>query len=305
MFAEPDRRLVAFAAAHHGLFRRADALTAGLTRHQIRSRLDSGRFELVARGLYRMAGTPGTVDQQVLAAVWRSGGVASHRTAAWLHGIRERPPARPEVTVDRGSAHEFDGFLAHRSGDLDPTRVRLVRDLPVTSVPRTLVDLGQVVSRVELDRSVHRALHRGLVRLDHLVDEYRSLSKPGRRGCGPMGELLGRLAPDRAPVESELEFRILHLIRSAGLPEPVAQYVVVLDRVEYRLDFAYPEHRVFLEGDGFGVHGGREAFERDRVRQNRLILAGWRVLRFTWRQTIESPESVVAQVATILGIRGS
>lgn len=49
----------------------------------------------------------------------------------------------------------------------------------------------------------------------------------------------------------------------------------------YRLDVAIPEARIAIEVDGFRHHGKHlEDFRRDRVRQNLLTIAGWRVLRF-------------------------
>jgi very-short-patch-repair endonuclease len=88
------------------------------------------------------------------------------------------------------------------------------------------------------------------------------------------------------------------------LPEPVRQFDVTVQGERFRLDLAYPEQRLFLEGDGFGVHGTRSAFEDDRRRQNLLVLAGWRSLRFTWRQTRHEPGSVADQIARALEFRG-
>ena len=68
------------------------------------------------------------------------------------------------------------------------------------------------------------------------------------------------------------------------------QHPVTADGHDFRLDLAYPTHRVFLEGDGFGVHGGRTPFEDDRWRQDLLVLQGWWPIRFTWRQARERPE---------------
>jgi very-short-patch-repair endonuclease len=68
----------------------------------------------------------------------------------------------------------------------------------------------------------------------------------------------------------------------------------------FRLDFAYVAHKVAIECDGFSTHGSRLAFEDDRRRQNFLVLEGWRVLRFTWRQITSSPDWVVEQVRRAL-----
>lgn len=298
----PLASLLSFAAAHHGLFRVGDAQRLGWSYGQLHRRVRHGLFEPVGKGVYRVVGVPAPPGQRLLAGVWRTDGVGSHRSAAHQTDLIDRPPARPELTVDRAGAHEFDGLVVHRSGDLHLSTVIDRNGIPVTAPARTLVDLGQVISLARLEDAVHRALHRGIVRLDDLVDEYRTLSRPGRRGAGPMREVLRAIDPTSARLESRLELEILRLIRAAGLPEPVPQYVVVVGGRTYRLDFAYPDHLVFLEGDGFGVHGTRDAFESDRDRQNDLVTAGWRPLRFTWRGVRRRPGSVPAAVAAVLGL---
>lgn len=300
----PELRLVRFARAHHGLYRMADARALGLSDKQISGRVRRGLSERVGPGVFRVAGGPESPDQRILAAVWRSGGVASHRTAAGLHGILDRPPGRPEVTVGPSAAHVRDGITIHRSRDLERSQVVEIRRIPLTAPARTLVDLGQVIGTRSLEAAVHRALHLGLLRLEDLVREYRVLSRPGRRGIGPIGEVLVGLVPGMGPAESRLEVVIIGIIRDAGLPQPVRQFVVTVQGERFRLDLAYPQHRLFLEGDGFGVHGTRSAFEDDRRRQNLLVLAGWRPLRFTWRQTRDDPWSVATQVAQALDVRG-
>ena len=305
MELRPEARLVAFAREHHGLYRSADALELGLSPYQIAARVRRGLADRVGKGVYRVAGAPESREQLVLAAVWRTHGVASHRCAAWFHGILDRGPPRPEVTVGARDAHELDGVIVHRSLDLGRSRVIRFDGIPVTSVARTLVDLGQVVGERQLESALHRAMHRGLLRLEDLVEEYRCLSRPGRHGAGPIGRLLRELDPGMAPAESELELQIVRVLRRASLPEPVRQFEVEVDCERFRLDLAYPDRMLFLEGDGFGVHGLRPAFENDRRRQNLLVLAGWRPLRFTWRQVRSTPWTVTEQVAGALGLRGS
>ncbi|MFZ4518387.1 MAG: type IV toxin-antitoxin system AbiEi family antitoxin domain-containing protein [Microthrixaceae bacterium] len=302
MGPSPDQLLLSFARAHHGLFRTGDALRCGLTRHQLYGRVRRGLVEPIGKGVYRVGGAPGQPRQELLAGAWRARGVASHRSAAELLGISDRAAPRPELTVDRAGAHEHRGLIVHRSGDLDRSLVLEREGIPVTGPARTLVDIGQVVSLQLLEQLVHRAVHAGLVRLSDIADEYRALSRPGRHGAGPIGEVLRALDPAMAAAESVLEVLILRIIREAGLPEPVRQYEVVIEGRRLRLDFAYPDQRVFLEGDGFGAHGTRSAFENDRVRQNLLVVAGWRPLRFTWRQARFAPHTVIATVAAALGL---
>jgi very-short-patch-repair endonuclease len=86
------------------------------------------------------------------------------------------------------------------------------------------------------------------------------------------------------------------ILREGGLPAPVRQYPVTIAGQSFRLDSAYPELMIFMEGDGFGVHSQRDPFERDRWRQNLLVVAGWAPLRFTWRRLCRAPEGVVNEV---------
>ena len=79
---------------------------------------------------------------------------------------------------------------------------------------------------------------------------------------------------------------MLEVLRRAGLPLPIAQHRVVVGGRSRRLDYAYPEHKIAIEFDGFAEHGLlRSTFDDDRVRGNALALDGWLVLHFTSRST--------------------
>src|SRR5258708_2250891 len=76
-----------------------------------------------------------------------------------------------------------------------------------------------------------------------------------------------------------LETLLSKILRDGGLPAPVRQFEVVVAGQRFRLDAAYPELMIFMEGDGFGVHSPRGSFERHRSRQNLWVVAGWLPLR--------------------------
>jgi len=105
-----------------------------------------------------------------------------------------------------------------------------------------------------------------------------------------------------AVSDSELEKRMAKLLRRAGLPPAVFHYVVLTPAGLFlaEVDFAYPEVRLAIEVDGFGVHGTPRAMAKDFVRQNGLVPYGWRVLRFTWRQVTREPEMVAAAIRAAL-----
>jgi very-short-patch-repair endonuclease len=89
------------------------------------------------------------------------------------------------------------------------------------------------------------------------------------------------------------------LLRRAGLPLPRTQARML----GYTVDFLWPAERVVVEVDGFGPHRTRMRFETDRARDAALLAAGYRVLRFTWRQLLHEPELVIARVAAVLSQR--
>ena len=106
---------------------------------------------------------------------------------------------------------------------------------------------------------------------------------------GPAPRALAEL-DDAPPTRSELERRFLDLVRSASLPSPVTNGLVD----GYEVDFHWPDARLIVETDGRETHATPLAFERDRERDLELTLAGWRVIRITWRQLRDAPERIVA-----------
>ncbi len=263
---------------------------------QIAYRVRQGRTERLGQNVYRFVSSVETPDQRILSAAWRTSGHASHRSGLFLAGLTDRNRGRPHTTVGPMSGHEFDDVVVHRSNDLQASDLTVVRNIPVTTPARTLVDVGLQVSELDLEKLVHRAVHRHLTTIEDLTDLYRRISRRGRHGAGPIGDVLAAYEASMAAAESDLEVVILRVLRDHGVPEPVRQLKVEIEDRRFRLDFAYPDHRVFLEGDGFGVHGGRGAFEDDRWRQNLLVVAGWWPLRVTWRQAHQRPREFAAFV---------
>jgi very-short-patch-repair endonuclease len=90
---------------------------------------------------------------------------------------------------------------------------------------------------------------------------------------------------------------MLHLIRAAKLPPPRTNTPVA----GFEADFVWPEHKLIVEFDGYQFHGHRQAFERDRRRDQAHVAAGYRVIRVTWRQLEHEPYTVVAAIAMALG----
>jgi very-short-patch-repair endonuclease len=121
----------------------------------------------------------------------------------------------------------------------------------------------------------------------------------GRRGAGALRSLLAEHGPDQI-TRSELEERFLTLCREADLPRPAVNTRVEANGTTYEVDFFWRAHQLIAETDGWGPHHTRAAFEADRRRDADLLLAGFRVVRLTWRQITREPGAVAATLRALL-----
>jgi hypothetical protein len=224
--------------------------------------------------------------------------VLSHRSAAALHGLRADNRAKTDVTVPGSSVRPRPGIEVHRSTTLTAADITTVDGIPCTTVARTLVDLGDDVDQQGVERAVGQAEVLGV--FDGAAVE-SALARAGpRRGAGILRTVLEDFKEPNL-TRRELERRFLALCRRASLPGPaVNAWITLPDGVAYEADFLWRTERLIAETDSRRFHSHRAAFEHDRLRDQRLTLAGFVVLRFTWRQITREPARVAATLAEVL-----
>ncbi|MGH9154786.1 MAG: DUF559 domain-containing protein [Acidimicrobiales bacterium] len=290
MYREPVESVF---GRQHALITRTQALRAGLTGGQIRSRLESGVWEAPYRAVYRLGGAPPSDRQRVMAAVLAAGdgAMASHLSAAWLWDLSNALTL--SVTVPLARNPRLAGVTVYRRDAPHPS---LRHAIPVTNPLRTVLDLGSLGDG-PVDAAIDRGLADRLFTVEGVAAELERLASRGRSGVQAVRAALDRrLDVDRPP--SVLESRFGRLVRGAGLAQPLTEHEVLGGA--YRLDFAWPEARVAVELDGYAHHSSVDAFRHDRQRQNDLVLAGWTLLRFTWDDVRSRPAGVAAAVRTAL-----
>lgn len=290
MTSGPDRHLLGLAARQGGVVGYRQAIEAGLTQAGVTRRLGRGEWERLQPRAYRLVAlAPDRVGVMWAAVLSAPEAVVSARSAAWCHGLLDEFPRAAEVVLPRTCARRLAGVLSTRT-NLDRCDRTVRRRLPVVSralaVLQSLAVLGRAGPEL-LDRALQEGV--GYADLAATLERWR-----GHRGVGSVDRLMAAAA-DGAASESE---RLAHaLLRTAGiggwLPNhPVGRAII---------DIAFVEELVAVEVDGWAWHHTRARFERDRVRQNVLVLAGWTVLRFTWKDLTEDPARVVTVIRRALG----
>jgi Protein of unknown function (DUF559) len=275
-----------------GPFSVVEATLAGLSRKQLRG----AAWRRLGGGLYAWAGLADG-PSLTLAAVRRRlppEAVFSGPTAAWLHGL-DLPPCDPvEATVpEAGGVSGRAGASVHR-GALRDDEIVERRGMRVTSPLRTVVDLSRRLPLIEAVVATDMALHGRLLDLEQLR-AYLHANR-GRKGVAAVRRVLDLAEP---AAESPMETRLRLLLVLAGLPRPEAQVPLHDAHGHFlgRPDLSYRDRRLCIEYDG-ATH--RESLVVDDRRQNALVGAGFRLLRFTAADVLRAPGPLVERVRAAL-----
>jgi hypothetical protein len=289
------------AARQHGVIALADVCALGIGARAVQRRVDAARLFRIHKGVYALVPRPLlSREGRWLAAVLACGDQAalSHRSAAHLHELRATTRHGIDVIVPGRTAHRHAGIDLHRSLHLDRAAdVTTVRGIPVTTVPRTLLDLAAVVPRRQTARALHQAELLRALDVHAIADQLeRNPHAPGTR------RLRAELGLSRDATASPLEDRFLATWRACGGPEPECNaYVDPGDGGPLlRPDFVWRDARTAVETDGRATHDTRHGFEDDRLRDQRLTAAGWVVIRVTDRQLNEDPRRILRLVNTVI-----
>jgi hypothetical protein len=293
-----ERRLGRFAARQLGLFTRAQAVDCGYSAFQIRRRVGRGEWQQVCGPVLAFRGrqltapvlaaaahlaVPGSVIAGPSAALWYdlpTGTTAPTGRWLWVGPMRRRRVAEVRVLRDQ----------------MSPDDIRRADGMLVTSPGRTVFDCLRVLPDDAALAVLDRALQRGWTSFGEQVRRVRAHA--GRGGAPRLARLI-RAAGGGA--HSVAERRMATLLLTAGISGWVANAPIRdgSGLIGYG-DIVFTRARLVIEIDGFAYHSDTERFQRDRTRQNRLVNAGWTVLRFTWRDLRDRPEQVITTIRAAL-----
>jgi very-short-patch-repair endonuclease len=283
-----EQEVARIAGRAHGVVTREQLVSAGITADEIKQRVQSGSLIRVHRGVYRVGHTAPSLEARYLAAVLAcgKGAAISGRAAGHLLGLLKGAAPPPEVTAP--TERRVAGVKTRRSKKIEAARHN---GIPVTTVPRTLLDLAAVLDDNELARAVHEAevRHRNI---PALVDAVLA-RQPNAPGAAKARRIL---RGDTRVTLSKLESRFLKLLQEARLPLPRTNQLAGTKRVDCR----WPEHRLTVELDSYRYHQSRHAWEQDRRREREAHARGDELRRYTYRDVFEAPAAMLAELSRVL-----
>lgn len=281
------------AKEQHGVVSTWQLERLGYTKDAIWKAVSGGRLHQIQHCVYAVGHTALTGQGRCLAAVLScgDGALLSHRSAAWLWGLTKRWP--PIVEVTAASPRETrQEIRVHSAAALAPEDRTASEGIPITAIPRTLLDFAAIDPRF-LGGAIERAERLGL--LDLLAIDALLRRSRGFRGIARLRDAL-EIYRDPAFTRSRLERRFLALVKRADLPRPSMNCFVE----GHELDAYWEAERFAVELDTYDYHGGRVEFEKDRLRQEDLKLAGIEMTRVTGVRMDREPQAVTKRLGRLL-----
>ncbi|HEY3019026.1 MAG TPA: type IV toxin-antitoxin system AbiEi family antitoxin domain-containing protein [Solirubrobacteraceae bacterium] len=282
-----EQILARLAGRAHGVVTREQLLAAGVTAAEIHWRLRTGALMRVHRGVFRVGHCAPSTESTYLAAVWAcgDGALLCDRAAAHLLGLVREGPSRPEVLTR--TRRRVPGVKTRRTRDPSSPDAMTWRGVPVTRVPRTLVDLAAVLDAKALARACHEAGVKHRTKPRHVAAVLaRRPNSPGA------AKLRAILHGDTRVTLSDLEARFLELLEAEGLPLPRTNRVAGARRVDCR----WPELRLTVELDSYTYHHSRHAWEQDRRREREARARGDDFRRYTRDDVFEDPAPMLSEL---------
>jgi hypothetical protein len=277
------------AGRQHGRVTRRQLLAAGIDRNRIRRWLAEGRLRNVHHGVYAVGHVAPSMHGDYSGAVLAGGGGAklSHAPAAHVFKItRAKRPPPPEVTVPTTAHRRRPGIVIHRVTALHPYDVTVHEGIPITSVPRVLLDMAPRLSPARLGRACHEAwVHHNTTPAHVEACIARNPHKPG------IAKLRHALGSDI--TLSDLEDAFLALLTAHGLPLPRTNIDVKGDKV----DCHWPQHGLTVELLSYRFHATRDAFEKDVARRRRS-----QHVAYTYGDVVERASDTAADLGQRLAL---
>lgn len=292
-------RIAETATAQHGLIALRQLLGLGLSRRAVTKRVASGRLHRIHRGVFAVGHRDLTHRGWMMAAVLACGAAAvlSHRPAGAEWNLLSWSGAA-EVLVP--SARRGPDGVIVRSASLPADEITVHHGFPITTVPRTILDLASVLPADRLLNVINEAEEQELgdpLSLPAMIERHA-----GERGTAKLRAVLRDAG--YGITKRELEARFARFVTDFSLPRPRRNAPIWVGDGSYVADCLWPTQRVIIELHSARHHSTMPKVTRDATRDRRLLLAGYIVIHVTWAQLHDPREarSLASDLRRLLGL---
>ncbi len=291
-----DRKIARLGTHAHGNATREELLAAGISADQIRGRIERGSLIPEYLGTYRIGHRAPSQEASYMAAT-KAGGEGvfiSGRPAAHALGLVKGRVPRPEVISRRRL--DIAGLPSTCCRSLLSEDTTRWKGIPITSPPRTLVDLAAVMSAEALARACHEAGVKYGTGPRHVEAVLKR--QPNAPGAAKLRAII---SGEQKVTLSKLERRFLRHVREARLSLPDTNVRAGTKRIDCR----WPGHHLTVELNSFTFHNSRVSWEGDYQREREARARGDEFRRFTWTDVFENPGYMLGELRKLLSCDGS
>jgi hypothetical protein len=297
---DSDLKVALLAAEEWSVLSLDELRRCGLSPSRVSTRVRRGQLHWLHQGVYAVGHKNVPLEGEFLAAVKACGpgAVLSHYSAAALWEMVDWDARHREVSVKGTTPRTHEGIRVHRTRFLEASDVARHRGIPVTSAPRTALDLCSQLPDRPARRAVRKAISLGLLSVRQLLQIVDSQARrPGAR------RLRQIIASGAVPTRTELEDVVLDVILAAGLGRPDVNVPMVVDGRRVIPDFRWPDRRLIVEADSRTWHDNKLAREDDAERQAVLEAHGEHVVRVSWEQAVSNRTQTIRRLRSAAGIQ--
>jgi hypothetical protein len=292
------KRVAELAARQYGVVTRRQLIELGCSEETIDRNLEAGGLQAWNRSVLTVGDHGPSPHGLCMAAVLfrGQGALISHQSAIWLWGLEPKLEIPVHVSMRR-RGHPGDAIALHHSPDLRDEDVAETEGLPVTAVPRALLDYAADAKRRCLERAIDKADRLGL--LDLAAVARLTEEAPGHRGRGRLRRAMA-VYGEEGFTPSRGEKWLLAALADAGVRRPAVNDFVA----GHELDFLWRPERLAVELDSWEHHRPRRSSQEERERQEALAIAGIDTIRISGTRLRREPRKVANRIAEELDRRG-
>jgi very-short-patch-repair endonuclease len=285
------------AARQYGIVTREQLAALGYTDHMVDHALRIGRLQAWHRDVFAVGHGGLSRHGLCMAAVMfrGEGALISFQSAVWLWGLERKLEIPVNVSVRR-RGHSQSAVGLHHCPALRDEDFAMTERLPLTSVPRTLLDYASTAATYRLEGAIDRADRLELLdpaAVERITDEVR-----GHHGRRRLQRAMA-IYREAGFTRSGGEKKMLAALADAGVRRPLVNNFIE----GHELDFYWESERFAVELDSREHHRTRRSFEQDRKRQEELAMAGVETIRITGTRLKHDPDEVADRIAERLDRR--